>query len=137
MGYYTNFELSVHQGTADLEAVKNKLDDVMAFSHDESIFDIREDDEFAVQPTRNVIASSDSCKWYDHDEDCAKMSQSFPGVVFKLHGEGEETGDLWNAYYKDGLCQICRAKFVFPEFDENKLMSVQDAQGADGSIIEV
>lgn len=122
MGYYTDYKLTVHKGTADLEAVMDALDDVMEFSHDESCFDMDDPD---------TIISGDSLKWYDHDEDCAAMSLRFPGVVFKLHGEGEETGDMWDAYYCDGLCQICRAKFVFPEFDPNKLMTVQNAQQTD------
>lgn len=122
MGYYTRFELTVHEGTADLQAVKDALDDVMEFSHDDSCFDLDDPD---------TITTSDSMKWYDHDEECAEMSQKFPGVVFKLHGEGEETGDLWDSYYKDGKCQICRAEFIFPEYDSAKLTSVRQAQSED------
>ena len=105
----------------DLEAVKNALDDAMGFRHDESIFEIDDD----------IIRTGDATKWYDHDEDCAEMSKKFPGVVFKLHGEGEQSGDIWDAYYKDGLCQICRAKLIFPEFDQTKLKSVAQAQKED------
>ena len=124
MGYYTNFELSVLEGTADMNAVHKALRVIMHFDY--------EDDFNIYMPVEdNTIRSGDSMKWYDHDEDCATLSKVFPGVVFKLHGEGEETGDIWNSYYKDGQCQICRAKFVYPEYDEKKLKSVQAAQRED------
>ena len=70
-------------------------------------------------------------KWYDHDEDCAEMSKSFPGVVFCLEGEGEENSDMWKSYYKDGFVQICRAVVTYPPFDKTKLTTVADAQRRD------
>jgi hypothetical protein len=130
MGYYTNFTLTIHEGTADLQVVKNALDSIMEFPGDESLFDI-EDLDVHGGITVGTIITGDSVKWYDHDQECSDMSKQFPGVVFKLHGDGEETGDMWDAYYKDGKCQICRATFVFPPYDPTKLKSVQQAQTED------
>jgi hypothetical protein len=127
MGYYTNFELNVHQGKANMSEVKDALDTIMDTDSLASIFELENYNEPEYGDVS--IRTADACKWYDHDEDCAQMSKQFPGVVFKLHGEGEEQGDMWEAYYKDGLCQICRAlPPVFPPFDPNKLLSVQKAQ---------
>jgi hypothetical protein len=117
MGYYTNFQLTVFEGTADMDAVRIALGHVMGLPSEESPFENDGD----------CITTADSLKWYDHDDDCAEMSTQFPNVVFKLHGEGEETGDLWDAYYKDGKCQICRAKAVYPPYDPTKMTSVLDA----------
>lgn len=130
MGYYTNFELTIHEGVADLLAVRDALDKVMDYDHSESPFDI-EDEDIHGGGTIGKIISGDSMKWYDHDTECAIMSQSFPNVVFKLHGDGEESGDMWDAYYKNGKCQICRAKFVYPQYDPAKLKSVEQAHQAD------
>jgi len=130
MGYYTNFELTGIEGTASMFEVKTVLDDVMGFPSDESIFGFENSNEGEYGGVS--LTTSDACKWYDHDEDCAAMSKQFPGVVFKLHGDGEEAGDQWDAYYKDGLCQICRAlPPVFPPFDPAKLKSVMQAQTED------
>ena len=130
MGYYTNFELTVHQGTADIHAIKNALETAMGISPDETIFDFENNHDREYGDVS--LTTVDSMKWYDHDEDCAEMSKHFPGVVFKLHGEGEEQGDMWEAYYCDGLCQICRAlPPVFPPFDSMKLKSVGQAQMED------
>ena len=121
MGYYTRFELVVHEGTANLDAVHVALDKAMDYPHEDSPFEVDGD----------RIISSDSIKWYDHDEDCAEMSKHFPGVVFKLHGMGEETGDLWEAYYKEGKCQICRVQLTYAKYDLTKLKSVREAQKED------
>ena len=34
------------------------------------------------------------------------LSEQFPNVIFKLHGIGEENGDIWDAYYKAGKTAI-------------------------------
>lgn len=65
--------------------------------------------------------TSKSCKWYDHQMDMAEMSKAFRGVLFTLSGEGEESGDVWKEYYRDGLVQVARAKIVIDKFDQSKL----------------
>jgi hypothetical protein len=65
--------------------------------------------------------AGESCKWYSHHQDMLLFSKKFPDVVFELHGEGEETGDLWNEYFKNGKSQIERAKIVIGTYDSSKL----------------
>jgi hypothetical protein len=67
----------------------------------------------------NVL--SDSCSWYEHDEDMKKFSLKYPGMVFCLTGEGEEAGDLWKGYYRDGKSQKVEAQIVYPPFDPEVL----------------
>ena len=45
------------------------------------------------------------------------LSRQFPGVLFTLRGEGEENGDLWRSYYRDGKMQTCKAIIMYPAFD--------------------
>lgn len=66
-------------------------------------------------------SSSDSVKWYEHEEVMRKMSKDVRGLLFKLHGEGEETGDIWDKYFLNGKMQICKAQVVIPTFDEKLL----------------
>lgn len=65
--------------------------------------------------------STDTCKWYDHEEDVSTFSKIYPDVIFELSGEGKESGDIWKKYFKNGKIQICNAKIIFDEFDESKL----------------
>jgi hypothetical protein len=61
-------------------------------------------------------------KWYDWEKDMRKLSKIFPDILFELHGDGEESDDLWKAYFKNGKMQRCHAITVFEEFDERKLI---------------
>lgn len=65
--------------------------------------------------------SEDSGKWYDNEADMRALSLKFPGVLFTLHGEGEESGDVWKKYFRDGKAQICKARLDFPPFDARLL----------------
>ena len=69
----------------------------------------------------SVGGGNDACKWYEHEEEVAQFSKIYPDVLFELHGEGEESGDIWKKYFKNGKIQICNAKIIFDEFDESKL----------------
>lgn len=70
---------------------------------------------------KETICMGGLAKWYECFEDMKDFSLKFPGVVFKMHGEGEETGDLWDAYFKNGKGQECRADIIYPDYDEEKL----------------
>lgn len=63
-------------------------------------------------------------KWYEHEKHIANVSAVYPLVLFKLHGEGEETGDLWNKYFLGGKVQVCKAHITYDAFDPAKLMEV-------------
>jgi hypothetical protein len=66
----------------------------------------------------------DTCKWYDYQDDL-KFYSLLPknkGKVIACHGKGEETGDVWDLYVKDGKAQRCEAEIVIPPYDESKLV---------------
>lgn len=72
--------------------------------------------------TVSDVADGNSCKWYEHEEDMAKFSAAHPGVLFTLDGEGEEAGDVWRKYFRDGLVQRWRLPTPEPDpFDPTKL----------------
>jgi hypothetical protein len=99
MGYYTKFNLEVINDHSDVHHLQ--ISQASEYGCD----DIFEDD----------------IKWYTHDEDMRSYSTKYPDLIFKLSGEGEEAGDMWVKYYKNGKMQRCHAKITFDEFDEEKL----------------
>ena len=98
MGSYTRFELEIHSGDdciTDYEEVISEYIDYNPFD--------------------------DSTKWYDFEKEMKEVSKMHPKVVFELSGEGEEAGDLWKAYFKDGKMQMCKAKIEYDNFDESQM----------------
>jgi hypothetical protein len=98
MGYYTRFELEVVSGG-----------------------DYETDYEEVISEQADYNPFGDETKWYDFEKDMRKVSKENPKVLLKLSGEGEENGDLWEAYFKDGKMQICKAEIVYKNFDETLL----------------
>ena len=125
MGYYTNYEF----GTKDNKAYKVK--DIVSYMKDQ--YDKSNGDKFypfsyEFEDYLNdeitcdfELYSSDATKWYYHDEEMIELSKQFPETVFYLYGEGEESGDLWYQYYKNGKSQYCPAIVTYEPYDESKL----------------
>lgn len=59
----------------------------------------------------------ESCKWYEWEEEMTEISEKFPRVLFTLTGEGEDAGDLWIAYFRNGESQICQARITYDPMD--------------------
>jgi len=108
MGYYTKFDLEV-VGISWQEAYN-------------IIADLRSVDENAEYALDECGESSfERLKWYSHEQDMKKFSEKYPDEVFKLQGEGEESGDVWIKYFRNGKVQVCKAVLVFEEYDPRKL----------------
>lgn len=98
MGYNTQYSLKV---TPEIEEVRVAVQD---------------DEDLAW-----AFERGEACKWYDHEHDMIAFSKRFPDVLFELSGEGEEGGDLWRKYFKNGKVQRCPAIITYDAFDESKL----------------
>ena len=122
MGYYTRFELNTKGNKYPINEIamymkkKNKESNwfyPFKYDIDDYLFDESKSDfEFGL---------SEEAKWYDSDEEMKELSKQFPETVFCLYGDGEESGDTWYQYFKNGKSQYCPAKITYNEYDENKL----------------
>lgn len=101
MGYYTDYELTV-TGDIDHDQLLDTLSEITGYTWD------------------NDLTLSD-VKWYDYKGHMKIISTMFPDVVFTLHGDGEENGDIWQQYFKNGKSQYAKAEITFEKFDEFKL----------------
>lgn len=63
----------------------------------------------------------DEMRWYQHDDDMDLISKNYPNVLFTLRGEGEESGDIWQTWYRNGKHITVRAEVVIPEPDLTQL----------------
>lgn len=62
------------------------------------------------------------CSWYDHEDNMVYFSKGYPDAIFELSGEGEESGDVWKKYFKNGRYVSIYPELIWPEFDPNDLM---------------
>jgi hypothetical protein len=105
MGYYTNYSLKVigKKNEGVIEQLKNENENAnMAF---------------------DVNGNPDQeMKWYDHEDELKEFSLKHPKLLFRLDGEGEESGDLWVKYIKNGKVQFCPAIISFKKYSPKKLV---------------
>lgn len=57
----------------------------------------------------------EAAKWYEHDEDMQAVSRRFPDVVFRLHGVGQGSADVWVTWYLDGQRQGWDLECAMPD----------------------
>ena len=107
MGYYTDYTVSIiDEGNDESGLIFSLLEDIKGISgysyYDDKISD---------------------AKWYDHEVDMRKISKMdrYKNIVICLYGDGENVGDMWMKYFKNGKMQATRAKISYDDFDPSKL----------------
>lgn len=99
MGYFTEYELDIIEGPDHLiELLRAECEGA----------------SFAISPDG---ATNFECKWYEHQKDMKAFSKKHPDALLMLSGEGEDNGDAWREYYRNGKMQVCKAVRVFPDYD--------------------
>ncbi len=63
----------------------------------------------------------DTMKWYDWKKDIMAVSKLHPATVWTVQRNGEQTGDMERAYFKNGKHYSEKLEYVPPAFDESKL----------------
>lgn len=114
MGYYTYYSMEARnikdeeQYNAIIEEMKKM--ELYAFDDHNGVFDSSEYHETTHDAD---FDSYDEFKWYDNEYDMVKLSKLFPNVTFKLHGDGEERGDMWNKYFHNGESEECGSHIIY------------------------
>lgn len=96
MGYYTKYTLDY-----DTSVVKESAADISGY--------------------HVHLLEDEGCKWYQHEEDMKAFSLRYPNERFELSGVGEEDGDYWKKYFKNGKMQLTRGVITYDDFDAAKL----------------
>lgn len=100
MGYYTNFSFTLEEGPKEqYEKMLKDIDDIIGNDETSSF-------------------ESVNAKWYDYDKDIKQLSERYPGIAFRVYGDGEESDDLWQEYWRAGKC--FREQVQFATYDEIK-----------------
>jgi hypothetical protein len=119
MGYYTSFEMVSITGTRDNWVTGV---DEQGETHRVNIGIDMAKVIFEMVQAISYDPFADACKWYSHEDDMKSFSRNYPTLVFTLKGEGEEAGDMWYKYFRNGKMQKAPAIVTYPDFDENLLV---------------
>lgn len=107
MGYYTKYNLSITKGGDEEKKVATDLSKVMGYGPSSDPCEFFED------------LLEEPMKWYEHEKDMKAISLKYLYLTFLLEGEGEESGDMWRKYFRNGMSHTITAKIVFEKFDES------------------
>jgi hypothetical protein len=106
MGYYTKYTVKI-SGADDTNHLRKVLETLELH---------REYDETFSDDGRDVTVSTEPQKWYTWERECILVSKVYPKITIEVHGEGEETGDIWKARVRNGESEYVKAKIVFDPF---------------------
>lgn len=77
------------------------------------------------------IIDQPDCRWYEHEADLQRISAKYPHVVFRLAGDGEESGDVWVKWFLNGM-KIAEIQMELPPEPENVAKYKYKGLDADG-----
>lgn len=98
MGYITNFQLKISGNQLTEEEIKIIKEKTPLEHYSKNLF-------------------GEHVKWYCFSEDMKEVSKLIPNRTFTLDGYGEEAGDIWTAYFKNGKSQDAKARIVREKCD--------------------
>ena len=106
MGYYTNYTVKI-SGSDNANQARKVL---------EALELHRQYDETFSNDGKEVTVSMGEQKWYTWERECILVSRVYPKITIDVHGEGEESGDVWKARVRNGESEYVKAKIVFDPF---------------------
>jgi len=114
MGYYTYFTMEAQniKNEEEYNSIVHALKERELFSNEDTSGVFDEGKYYEISHTA-YFKAYDECKWYEHTYDMVKISRLFPGVTFRLSGEGEERDDMWHEYFHNGDSEECHAHIIF------------------------
>lgn len=106
MGYHTYFTLSViGANRTDQERIREMLANLGVLG-------------YALQEESGTeYGAKDPVKWSGCDGDMLEVSREFPQVLFSIHGEGDNNGDIWESHYLGGKTYTQPAIITIPPFN--------------------
>lgn len=107
MGYYTRYSLD-QMGVALLPREFSTL---------------IEEDEGARQALHPDGETRKAQKWYEHEECVCAWSARFPGTIFRLHAEGEDSDGIWDKYFLNGKLLHTERFMGLPSINPDELLN--------------
>ena len=65
--------------------------------------------------SQGTFGPGDSIKWYSIHDDMLKLSRQYPQHLFIVDGDGEESGDIWRCFFKNGKKDEHTPEIILPD----------------------
>ena len=102
MSYQTSHYLKISDDGPDIAEVAAMLTEIASGKSPE-------DSGYGMcQHAWEFTLEGDPAKWHESTEHMTRVSERWPEVLFNLHGDGEDSEDLWVAYFRNGQMQMER-----------------------------
>lgn len=118
MGYYTRYTGKVTGPKELVDDFANKYEDERANAYGFEPYDF----------IRQEFFGGEALTWYDHENDILELSNKHPNLLFHLEGEGEESGDIWKKWFRNGKSVTTQARIVFDTPDLDTLIPSADVE---------
>lgn len=97
MGYYTDYIVKFDADEDKMDLIADQLSNIAGYKfYDEG-----------------GALTLNTAKWYDNEKDMKGLSAMHPDILFTVYGNGEESDDMWVAYYLNGVGKSAKAKIVY------------------------
>lgn len=116
MGYYTAYSMCLLDPETQEVLSDEKYNAILP-----KVIDLLQKADVINYALDEYLDCNDTVTWYSYAEDVAEISRQIPDVLFAVHGDGDENGDIWDHYFLNGKSQRCNAEIKIPPFDQSKL----------------
>ena len=106
MGYYTKYKIKAVDENGSFIKKKKFFNDLKLYNGEAS-WEKDSNNAFS-------LFDGEETKWYEHDDDLLLASEQHPTTTFILSGEGEDNGDVWAKFYKNGVFLVWRPEIIEP-----------------------
>lgn len=104
MGYYTSFAVALNPNEfPDRPALDRALQNLAVCIKTASRYtlEIYQDSCYCTEQCP-MLTPVDEIKWYDHEDDLKSWTYLNLGITVALYGQGENFGDRWIKYFRNG-----------------------------------
>ena len=108
MGYYTCFTIEYDGEEADIKKVEEDFKALYKEWNEGYLDEL-------------IDTGSSERKWYEWEDDMRKVAKNNPNVLIILHGNGEESDDIWQARAKGDEYEF--QSFCLPPFQNPNLFT--------------
>jgi hypothetical protein len=102
MGYNTSYEFD-YSDNINQDDLAQKMFDILSADLDKTASWYEESLKYLHQMVDNLVYDKNYYgRWYSYFSDMKKISSLYPDETFGLSGRGDESDDVWTAFFSNG-----------------------------------